>query len=161
MGHGRIRETVCVIAEPNARVRAPSVPDLRSGPPPPQAGEDGGARRSRTDDLMLAKHALYQLSYGPLRVAQSGTVVIDGLVGPGGLEPPTSRLSGVRSNQLSYGPVTAPLTAMVVALMARDRTSALLAPDGSGARAKAAGKRNEDGGDPAHLDIRSLDRTGS
>ena len=26
----------------------------------------GGARRDRTDDLMLAKHALYQLSYGPL-----------------------------------------------------------------------------------------------
>lgn len=26
------------------------------------------------------------------------------LVGPGGLEPPTSRLSGVRSNHLSYGP---------------------------------------------------------
>ena len=28
-------------------------------------GADGGARRDRTDDLMLAKHALYQLSYGP------------------------------------------------------------------------------------------------
>ena len=27
--------------------------------------EDGGARRDRTDDLMLAKHALSQLSYGP------------------------------------------------------------------------------------------------
>jgi hypothetical protein len=27
----------------------------------------GGARRDRTDDLMLAKHALYQLSYGPLK----------------------------------------------------------------------------------------------
>ena len=27
------------------------------------------------------------------------------MVGPGGLEPPTSRLSGVRSNQLSYGPM--------------------------------------------------------
>ena len=27
--------------------------------------ESGGARRDRTDDLMLAKHALYQLSYGP------------------------------------------------------------------------------------------------
>jgi hypothetical protein len=29
----------------------------------------GGARRDRTDDLMLAKHALYQLSYGPLAPA--------------------------------------------------------------------------------------------
>ena len=27
------------------------------------------------------------------------------MVGPSGLEPPTSRLSGVRSNLLSYGPV--------------------------------------------------------
>jgi hypothetical protein len=27
------------------------------------------------------------------------------MVGPSGLEPPTSRLSGVRSNQLSYGPI--------------------------------------------------------
>jgi hypothetical protein len=27
----------------------------------------GGARRDRTDDLMLAKHALSQLSYGPFR----------------------------------------------------------------------------------------------
>ena len=26
------------------------------------------------------------------------------LVGPGGIEPPTSPLSGVRSSQLSYGP---------------------------------------------------------
>ena len=31
------------------------------------ATQDGGARRDRTDDLMLAKHALYQLSYGPLK----------------------------------------------------------------------------------------------
>ena len=28
-------------------------------------GDNGGARRDRTDDLMLAKHALSQLSYGP------------------------------------------------------------------------------------------------
>src|SRR5436190_16073539 len=28
------------------------------------------------------------------------------MVGPSGLEPPTSRLSGVRSNQLSYGPTS-------------------------------------------------------
>ena len=57
--------------------------------------EVGGARRDRTDDLMLAKHALSQLSYGP----DPGN-----LVGPGRLELPTSRLSGVRSNHLSYGP---------------------------------------------------------
>ena len=33
--------------------------DLRSRDP-------GGARRSRTDDILLAKQALYQLSYGPV-----------------------------------------------------------------------------------------------
>ena len=30
-----------------------------------QRQQSGGARRDRTDDLMLAKHALSQLSYGP------------------------------------------------------------------------------------------------
>ena len=32
---------------------------------------DGGAGRSRTDDILLAKQALYQLSYGPI---PAGTV---------------------------------------------------------------------------------------
>ena len=35
----------------------------------------GGARRDRTDDLMLAKHALYQLSYGPIEPAQVSFIV--------------------------------------------------------------------------------------
>ena len=62
----------------------------------------GGARRDRTDDLMLAKHALSQLSYGPVsRPAGAQRPVVVGL---GGLEPPTSRLSSARSNQLSYKP---------------------------------------------------------
>lgn len=26
----------------------------------------GGAKRDRTDDIVLAKHVLYQLSYGPI-----------------------------------------------------------------------------------------------
>ena len=34
----------------------------------------GGARRDRTDDLMLAKHALYQLSYGPLKAWPAGSL---------------------------------------------------------------------------------------
>jgi hypothetical protein len=63
---------------------------------------DGGASRDRTDDLKLAKLALSQLSYGPAPTPAAGR-----LVGRGGLEPPTSRLSGVRSNRLSYRP-TAP-----------------------------------------------------
>ncbi len=37
---------------------------------PPKA--DGGARRDRTDDLMLAKHALYRLSYCPGRERSRG-----------------------------------------------------------------------------------------
>jgi hypothetical protein len=34
---------------------------------------NGGARRDRTDDLMLAKHALSQLSYGPDRKSEART----------------------------------------------------------------------------------------
>ncbi len=87
----------------------------------------GGARRDRTDDLMLAKHALSQLSYGPywfceawlarrssrlpaqaspfgLRRAGFARWRERSLVGPGRVERPTSRLSGVRSNHLSYEP---------------------------------------------------------
>jgi hypothetical protein len=51
----------------------------------------GGADRSRTDDIQLAKLALYQLSYSPTKP------VVGWVVGLGGFEPPTSRLSGVRS----------------------------------------------------------------
>ena len=62
-----------------------------------QVGRAGGASRDRTDDLLLAKQALSQLSYGPCCRDCS-------MVGLGGVEPPTSPLSGVRSNQLSYRP---------------------------------------------------------
>ena len=48
----------------------------------------GGGERIRTDDPLRAKQALFQLSYTP--------VLMVGLVG---LEPTTSRLSGVRSNR--------------------------------------------------------------
>ena len=64
----------------------------------------GGAKRDRTADLLLAKQALSQLSYSPLSP----------LVGLNGLEPSTSRLSGVRSNQLSYRPDCAWLVIQVV-----------------------------------------------
>jgi hypothetical protein len=62
----------------------------------------GGARRDRTDDLMLAKHALSQLSYGP--IISMGKPRKE-MVGPERFELSTSRLSSARSNQLSYGPM--------------------------------------------------------
>ena len=59
----------------------------------------GGARRDRTADPLLAKQVLSQLSYGPVRFPIEET-----MVGLGRFELPTSPLSGVRSNQLSYRP---------------------------------------------------------
>ena len=47
----------------------------------------------RTLDPLLARQVLSQLSYTPL-------------MGLNGLEPSTSRLSGVRSNLLSYKPIS-------------------------------------------------------
>ena len=58
----------------------------------------GGADRDRTDDLKLAKLPLSQLSYGP------DFEISDQMVGPERVERSTSRLSGVRSNHLSYEP---------------------------------------------------------
>ena len=49
---------------------------------------------------LLAKQMRYQLRYSP----NGGTRENAPHVGPGGLEPPTSSLSGMRSNHLSYGP---------------------------------------------------------
>ena len=66
-----------------------------------------GARGIRTPDILLAKQALYQLSYGPARSSSTGgpqAAAHRKAVGLGGVEPPTSRLSGVRSNHLSYSP---------------------------------------------------------
>ncbi len=56
--------------------------------------KSGGAKRSRTVDLLRARQALYQLSYGPIK-----------MVGLGRLELPTPALSTRCSNQLSYRPL--------------------------------------------------------
>ena len=93
-----------------------------------------GGDRDRTDDPLLAKQVLSQLSYAPksqrtwalsewltpyantalqrLRVASRLSLPPGdfsfakgkGKMGQGGLEPPTPRLSSVCSNQLSYWP---------------------------------------------------------
>jgi hypothetical protein len=67
---------------------------------------DSGADRDRTDDLRLAKPALSQLSYSPEFHNRFGLgrPNLNNIVGQGRLELPTSRLSGVRSNHLSYWP---------------------------------------------------------
>ena len=67
--------------------------------PPLRLFAAGGASRDRTDDPLLAKQVLSQLSYGPLSAEAK-------MVGLGRFELPTSRLSGVRSNHLSYRPET-------------------------------------------------------
>ena len=71
------------------------------------ASNAGGASRDRTGDLLVANQTLSQLSYGPFRnLSRTGCrePTRPALVGLGGVEPPTSPLSGVRSNQLSYRP---------------------------------------------------------
>src|SRR4029079_19656782 len=62
---------------------------------------------------MLAKHALSQLSYGPVPEDECCCRLMRRMrsikvVGLGRLELPTSRLSSARSNQLSYKPLTLP-----------------------------------------------------
>ena len=100
---------------------------------------------------MLAKHALSQLSYGPvpedecfkLNKRRMRSIKVVGL---GRLELPTSRLSSARSNQLSYKPLTLILKMRIGVLLARIGQ----APDASHsakplARVRPRRKRNEDG----------------
>ena len=72
---------------------------------------DNGDGEIRTLDPLLARQVLSQLSYTP---TDAGLPFFKAIpifylmdicpVGLSGLEPPTSRLSGVRSNRLSYKP---------------------------------------------------------
>ena len=66
-----------------------------------------GDKGIRTLDPLLARQVLSQLSYTPMWAFLFFCISIfqPTLLGLSGLEPPTSRLSGVRSNQLSYKPI--------------------------------------------------------
>ena len=73
--------------------------------------DDSGDEGIRTPDPLLARQVLSQLSYTPILrkfFLLSWVFIlfyrVINPVGLSGLEPPTSRLSGVRSNQLSYKP---------------------------------------------------------
>jgi hypothetical protein len=112
---------------------------------------------------MLAKHALYQLSYGPVETTMGRKLsesrrtndtarLSRELVGPGRLELPTLRLSGVRSNQLSYGPMAGARYALEpdpngtrLALGFAIKPHNLKPGRGPG-RLAMGGKRSEDGG---------------
>ena len=106
-------------------------PKRRRGSNVPAVPGIGGDERDRTADLLVANQALSQLSYIPMHEVQirtepscagaappveprrppplapplpGATPAHPNLVGLPGFEPGTSRLSGARSNQLSYRP---------------------------------------------------------
>ena len=55
---------------------------------------------------VLQVHQVYQVQQESLlQLSKLYELESPDMVGLGGLEPPTSRLSGVRSNQLSYRPM--------------------------------------------------------
>ena len=72
----------------------------------------GGDEEDRTPDPLLARQVLSQLSYTPMvlffkafSIVFSFSFAWKNVVGLTRLELVTSRLSGVRSNQLSYRPI--------------------------------------------------------
>ena len=71
---------------------------------------DGGDEENRTPDPLLARQVLSQLSYTPMVLFFKAFSIVfsfawKNVVGLTRLELVTSRLSGVRSNQLSYRPI--------------------------------------------------------
>ena len=110
---------------------------------------------------MLAKHALSQLSYGPVpedecfasiseksvrRISIKEKTHSIKVVGLGRLELPTSRLSSARSNQLSYKPLTLILETRIGSLLAYSRLHAGWSAQAQPlARVRPRRKRNEDG----------------
>ena len=71
------------VKQPARHTGVPGKTVPRAAPMQP-AGRSGGARRDRTDDLLLAKQALSQLSYGPgIRVPRAGRLRTGTGVRPG------------------------------------------------------------------------------
>ena len=64
--HRAARKTCLFLGSCRSRHQTPALQSRLT----PNPCTPGGARRDRTDDLMLAKHALSQLSYGPKGSAQ-------------------------------------------------------------------------------------------
>ena len=95
---------------------------------------------------MLAKHALSQLSYGPVPEDECFMPAVERrmrsikVVGLGRLELPTSRLSSARSNQLSYKPLTREASDG-----AQPAQAGCVAQAQPLARVRPRRKRNEDG----------------
>ena len=74
---------------------------------PKAAVKQSGDDRARTDNPLLAKQVLSQLSYVPKAGFVERLAFEKSLVGVPGFEPGTSALSELHSNQLSYTPVHA------------------------------------------------------
>ena len=101
----------CILCDPHSPRRRPARPR-------PHTAEAGGGDRTRTDNPLVANQVLYQLSYAPEAPLGDAGAPSAGhsprddwtaqprMVGLAGLEPATSRLSGERSNQLSYRPAS-------------------------------------------------------
>src|SRR4051794_814044 len=108
---GRLKPRTCSlftmsnIRRPRARRR---IPNQDTGPPGEPGWAPGGARRDRTDDLMLAKHALSQLSYGPIlgspqAPAQASACLADAPWGAAAVRPSRPVRASVRMRGKAQG----------------------------------------------------------
>lgn len=97
------------VSRPSRRRDLVSVLDLERNrcPPCPEAGRSSISRdRTGGSEMFLSVRCQIMRPIGRRSgCCRSAIQLGDVMVGRGGLEPPTSRLSGVRSNHLSYRPI--------------------------------------------------------
>ena len=118
-GRGRTRGDE--LLTPAGASQCPSQASQASVRHSPRGTTADGDERIRTADLLVANQPLSQLSYVPVRIADCELRIrpygesliatnpqsaIRNSMGLAGVEPATSPLSGVRSNQLSYKPAS-------------------------------------------------------